>query len=182
MPLSIGVNLRVTGHCNQGGRKYMEDMFCVAFQPTPDDKDLEYAFFGIFDGHGGGEAATFAKEHLMDSIVKQKNFWSDRDEDVLRAIRDGYMNTHYAMWRELGMERGKEREREDCFASRSRARRSFEFFFPLLFSFLPRPGTRRSTRVQIPPRRRFRDRDESLLSSRVFPPPLSRLGLIRLGV
>ncbi|KAM0733721.1 Protein phosphatase 1D [Formica fusca] len=101
MPLSIGVNLRVTGHCNQGGRKYMEDMFCVAFQPTPDDKDLEYAFFGIFDGHGGGEAATFAKEHLMDSIVKQKNFWSDRDEDVLRAIRDGYMNTHYAMWREL---------------------------------------------------------------------------------
>ncbi|KAI4485541.1 hypothetical protein M0802_012743 [Mischocyttarus mexicanus] len=101
MPLSIGVNLRVTGHCNQGGRKYMEDMFSVAYQQTPDDKDLEYAFFGIFDGHGGGEAAAFAKEHLMDIIVKQKNFWSDRDEDVLRAIRDGYVNTHYAMWREL---------------------------------------------------------------------------------
>ncbi|XP_043259277.1 uncharacterized protein LOC122401287 [Colletes gigas] len=101
MPLSIGVNLRVTGHCNQGGRKYMEDMFSVAFQSTPDDKDLEFAFFGIFDGHGGGEAATFAKEHLMNVIVKQKNFWSDRDEDVLRAIREGYMNTHYAMWREL---------------------------------------------------------------------------------
>ncbi|XP_078044193.1 protein phosphatase 2C [Augochlora pura] len=101
MPLSIGVNLRVTGHCNQGGRKYMEDMFSVAFQSTPDDKDLEYAFFGIFDGHGGGEAASFAKEHLMNVIVKQKNFWSDRDEDVLRAIRDGYVSTHYAMWREL---------------------------------------------------------------------------------
>ncbi|KAK0167541.1 hypothetical protein PV327_004927 [Microctonus hyperodae] len=101
MPLSIKVNLRVTGHCNQGGRKYMEDMFSVAYQQTSDDKDLEYAFFGIFDGHGGGEAATFAKEHLMDIIVKQKNFWSDKDEDVLRAIRDGYVNTHYAMWREL---------------------------------------------------------------------------------
>ncbi|XP_017878356.1 uncharacterized protein LOC108623955 isoform X2 [Ceratina calcarata] len=101
MPLSIGVNLRVTGHCNQGGRKYMEDMFSVAFQSTPDDKDLEYAFFGIFDGHGGGEAAIFAKEHLMNVIVKQKNFWSDRDEDVLRAIKEGYVHTHYAMWREL---------------------------------------------------------------------------------
>ncbi|XP_011301478.1 serine/arginine repetitive matrix protein 2 [Fopius arisanus] len=101
MPLSIKVNLRVTGHCNQGGRKYMEDMFSVAYQQTSDDKDLEYAFFGIFDGHGGCEAATFAKEHLMDIIVKQKNFWSDKDEDVLRAIRDGYVNTHYAMWREL---------------------------------------------------------------------------------
>lgn len=102
MPLSIKVNLRVTGHCNQGGRKYMEDMFSVAYQQTSDDKDLEYAFFGIFDGHGGGEAATFAKEHLMDIIVKQRNFWSDKDEDVLRAIKDGYINTHYAMWRELG--------------------------------------------------------------------------------
>ncbi|XP_043289773.1 flocculation protein FLO11 [Venturia canescens] len=101
MPLSIKVNLRVTGHCNQGGRKYMEDMFSVAYQQTSDDKDLEYAFFGIFDGHGGGEAATFAKEHLMDIIVKQRNFWSDKDEDVLRAIKDGYINTHYAMWREL---------------------------------------------------------------------------------
>ncbi|XP_043472872.1 uncharacterized protein LOC122505380 [Leptopilina heterotoma] len=99
--LSIGINLRVTGHCNQGGRKYMEDMFSVAYQQSSGDRDLEYAFFGIFDGHGGGEAAAFAKEHLMDIIVKQKNFWSDKDEDVLRAIKDGYVNTHYAMWREI---------------------------------------------------------------------------------
>ena len=27
MTLSLGVNLRVTGHCNQGGRKYMEGKF-----------------------------------------------------------------------------------------------------------------------------------------------------------
>ncbi|XP_012254109.2 uncharacterized protein LOC105684936 [Athalia rosae] len=101
MPPSIGLNLRVTGHCNQGGRKYMEDMFSVAYQQTADDKDLEYAFFGIFDGHGGGEAATYAKENLMDTIVKQKNFWSEKDEDVLRAIQDGYNNTHQAMWRQL---------------------------------------------------------------------------------
>lgn len=80
----------------------MEDMFRVAYQRSSDGKDLECAFFGIFDGHGGGEAALFAKEHLMDIIIKQKNFWSDKDEDVLRAIRDGYVNTHYAMWRELG--------------------------------------------------------------------------------
>ena len=32
MAPSIGVNLRVTGHCNQGGRKYMEDVFSVAYQ------------------------------------------------------------------------------------------------------------------------------------------------------
>ncbi|CAB3245936.1 unnamed protein product [Arctia plantaginis] len=101
MPASIGVNLRVTGHCSQGGRKYMEDLFAVAYQQTEDERDLEYAFFGIYDGHGGSEAAAFAKEHLMDSIVKQRQFWSDNDEDVLKAIRNGYMLTHLNMWKEL---------------------------------------------------------------------------------
>lgn len=36
----------------------------------------------------------------METIIKHKNFWSDNDEDVLRAIKDGYIATHYAMWRE----------------------------------------------------------------------------------
>lgn len=99
---SIGVNLRVTGQCNQGGRKYMEDYFAVAYQQCENTKDLEYAFFGIYDGHGGAEAATFAKEHLMMAIINQKLFWSDSDQDVLRAIREGYIATHYAMWREQG--------------------------------------------------------------------------------
>lgn len=88
----------MTGHCNQGGRKYMEDVFSVAYQQTEDEKDLEYAFFGIFDGHGGREAALFAKENLMDSITKQKSFWSDDDDSVLRAIREGFLSTQTAMW------------------------------------------------------------------------------------
>ncbi|XP_025204625.1 protein phosphatase 1D [Melanaphis sacchari] len=98
---SIGVNLRVTGYCNQGGRKYMEDMFSVAYQQTPDMKDLEYAFFGIFDGHGGSEAAAYAKDHLLDTIIKDDAFWSKNDDDVLRAIRNGYVNTHIEMWKNL---------------------------------------------------------------------------------
>ena len=80
----------------------MEDVFSVAYQQTEDEKDLEYAFFGIFDGHGGREAAQFAKDNLMDFVVSQKNFWSDEDELVLKAIREGFIATHQAMWKELG--------------------------------------------------------------------------------
>jgi len=101
MAPSIGLNLRVTGYKHQGGRRYMEDDFGVAYQQTADEKDLEYAFFGIFDGHGGREAAAFAKEHLMDYIVSQKGFWEEDDDSVLKAIREGFIQTHYAMWKEL---------------------------------------------------------------------------------
>lgn len=66
-------------------------------------KDLEYAFFGIFDGHGGSEAAAYAKDHLLDTIIKDDAFWSKNDDDVLRAIRNGYVNTHIEMWKNLGM-------------------------------------------------------------------------------
>lgn len=58
-------------------------------------------------GHGGSEAATFAKEHLINLIVNQKLFWSNDDRDVLRAIREGYIATHYAMWREQGKRRAR---------------------------------------------------------------------------
>ena len=71
MAPTLGVNLRVTGHCNQGGRKYMEDVFSVAYQQTEDEKDLEYAYFGIFDGHGGREAALYAKV----SCIKSSRFY-----------------------------------------------------------------------------------------------------------
>jgi hypothetical protein len=38
----------------------------------------------------------------MDFIVRQKSFWAEDDESVLRAIREGFMQTHQAMWKELG--------------------------------------------------------------------------------
>ena len=69
MAPSIGLNLRVTGYKHQGGRKYMEDEFGVAYQQTADEKDLEYAFFGIFDGHGGREAALFAKVGFLSARI-----------------------------------------------------------------------------------------------------------------
>jgi len=79
----------------------MEDVFSVAYQQTEDEKDLEYAYFGIFDGHGGREAALYAKEHLMDHIVRQKGFWSNDDDSICRAIHEGFVQTHQAMWKEL---------------------------------------------------------------------------------
>lgn len=38
----------------------------------------------------------------MNHIVNLKGFWSDDDEDVKKAIREGFLSTHHAMWKDLG--------------------------------------------------------------------------------
>lgn len=86
MAPSLGVNLRVTGHCNQGGRKYMEDVFSVAYQQTEDEKDLEYAYFGIFDGHGGREAALYAKVRSFYTIPALSTSLKHVMEDLIYVL------------------------------------------------------------------------------------------------
>ncbi|XP_020504662.1 protein phosphatase 1D [Labrus bergylta] len=59
------------------------------------------AFFAVFDGHGGREAAQFARDYLWDFVKKQRGFWSDCDREVCAAIRKGFVACHHAMWKKL---------------------------------------------------------------------------------
>ncbi|CAH1802084.1 unnamed protein product [Owenia fusiformis] len=96
----LGVNLRVTSNLNQGGRKYMEDMVAVHFEEAEDSKEITFAYFGVFDGHGGHSAAKFAKENLIHHITRQKGFESSDHEEIKEAIRDGFLSCHQAMWKD----------------------------------------------------------------------------------
>ncbi|XP_068441779.1 protein phosphatase, Mg2+/Mn2+ dependent, 1Da isoform X1 [Clinocottus analis] len=59
------------------------------------------AFFAVFDGHGGREAAQFARDYLWEFIKKQRGFWSDCDMEVCSALRKGFIACHHAMWKKL---------------------------------------------------------------------------------
>ncbi|XP_045171809.2 uncharacterized protein LOC123533902 [Mercenaria mercenaria] len=96
----IGMNLRVTEDSNQGGRRYMEDRHAIRFVKN-DEGGFEFAYFGIFDGHGGGEASKYARDYLLDEITKYDCFWSDNDDDILFAIKSAFMDTHLGMWKEV---------------------------------------------------------------------------------
>ena len=80
----------------------MEDVLSVQFEKGLDGQEIEFAYFAVFDGHGGPEAAKFAKEHLLTEIKKNKGFWSDDDVQVMKAIRDGFISAHKLMWKDVG--------------------------------------------------------------------------------
>lgn len=77
--------------------------------PASDGKVTEHvvntrrsvAFFAVFDGHGGREAAHFARENLWDLLKRQRGFWSKDHSEVCAALRKGFIACHHAMWKEL---------------------------------------------------------------------------------
>jgi protein phosphatase 2C family protein 2/3 len=50
---------------------------------------IKGAFFGVFDGHGGLEAAKFTKSNLLSNIIYDDNFKSD----FIAAARNGVKKT-----------------------------------------------------------------------------------------
>jgi len=83
----------------QGGRSYMEDVINVRMCNAAGS----YAFFCVFDGHGGTEAAEFADKHLRHEIDKQEQFWCDDEGRVIEAIKNGFVSTHKLMSTAVGL-------------------------------------------------------------------------------
>ncbi len=82
---------------------FLEDTYAIALQRlNPSDKEspISLAYFGIFDGHGGKEAAEFARQNLCQHILEQDDFWSENsnDKQILSAIRKGFLSCHNDMW------------------------------------------------------------------------------------
>lgn len=94
-------HMRISAWSNQGGRRYMEDSIAVHCERHPDGR-LHYIYVGVFDGHGGRDASEYARKHLLKNIVSQETFDSENDADILNAIREGFIQTHHDMWKEVG--------------------------------------------------------------------------------
>ena len=96
--------LRVCSDKDQGMRKYMEDELSIDIDSPSivNSKSNGTTFLGVFDGHGGKEAAIYAREHLYSNIQSQPEF-AETDPDKIRsAIREGFLQTHLEMTRVVG--------------------------------------------------------------------------------
>jgi len=80
----------------------MEDVVSINMSYGANSSRRGFAFFAVFDGHGGADAARFADRHLLQQITQRAQFWSDDDSDVVQGIKDGFVATHQMMTTAVG--------------------------------------------------------------------------------
>ncbi|KAK2823035.1 hypothetical protein Q7C36_019635 [Tachysurus vachellii] len=77
-------------HAIKNMRRKMEDRHVIIpdFNTLFNLKDQEdQAYFAVFDGHGGVDAATYAANHLHVNLVKQEMFSQDPGEALYKAFK-----------------------------------------------------------------------------------------------
>uniref|UniRef100_A0A914EDW2 PPM-type phosphatase domain-containing protein n=1 Tax=Acrobeloides nanus TaxID=290746 RepID=A0A914EDW2_9BILA len=92
----MATNFCITAASVQGGRRYMEDRVHIECA-RKEDGSLDYIFAAVYDGHGGAQASEYTRENLLENIRTQKGFNSECDEEVLKAIKTGFLKTHDSM-------------------------------------------------------------------------------------
>lgn len=88
----------LAGESNPGGRKHMEDYMAMISETNTKGQ----AFFAVFDGHGGKEAAKYARDNLWTAIKDSEGFYSGNPVKVAQAIAAGFVKTHENMWKVRG--------------------------------------------------------------------------------
>ncbi|XP_045480306.1 probable protein phosphatase 2C T23F11.1 [Harmonia axyridis] len=92
-------NFKVGSSCMQGWRVNMED-FHTHILSMPDDPNT--AFFGVFDGHGGGKIAEYVGKHLHKYITNQKEY---NEGNIAEAMKKGFLEIDDAMALEESLKR-----------------------------------------------------------------------------
>lgn len=77
-------------HCShticakQGKRDYMEDRHC-SVAPLPGALNSGCSFFGVYDGHGGDEAAEYCSKNLSEFLVRNSKLRENPGAALLKA-------------------------------------------------------------------------------------------------
>eukprot|EP00112_Aurelia_sp_Birch-Aquarium-sp1_P025715 Seg871.3 transcript_id=Seg871.3/GoldUCD/mRNA.D3Y31 product="Protein phosphatase 1D" protein_id=Seg871.3/GoldUCD/D3Y31 len=93
----IKMEYRYSKSDDRGTRKYMEDVMHTTHEDFPD----KISYFAVFDGHGGKEAASYARSNLWKTLKADKGLLSQDPEIVKTALRNAFLKTHNDMWGEI---------------------------------------------------------------------------------
>ncbi|KAJ0041269.1 hypothetical protein Pint_28729 [Pistacia integerrima] len=82
----------------KGPKQYMEDEFiCVdnlrEHLPSSSNFPSPAAFYGVFDGHGGIDAATFTRSNILKFIVEDSHF----PAGIKKAVKNAFSKADHAL-------------------------------------------------------------------------------------
>lgn len=88
---------RSGSYTDQGPKSYMEDEhICVnnLYEQIGTARDLPSpgAFYGVFDGHGGTDAASFSRKNILKFIVEDTHFPSG----IKKAVRNAFVKADHS--------------------------------------------------------------------------------------
>jgi len=90
--IDVNWNYSMQTSAYQGRRSYMEDRF-IMFKNLSTilqlDPPLPVLFCGIYDGHGGENAANYTRRHMHVNIARDEYF----GKDMKKAINNGFLKT-----------------------------------------------------------------------------------------
>lgn len=98
------LGLRISCNVSAGDRDFMEDAVRIHFEEVVKGS-VAFAFIAVFDGHGGENAARFAKVRLFEELTELNEFWAEDDGSMVQAMKQAFAKTHAAMWKEIGAHR-----------------------------------------------------------------------------
>ncbi|CAH8308663.1 unnamed protein product [Eruca vesicaria subsp. sativa] len=78
---------------DKGPKRSMEDEFICVDDLTDNIGSSTGAFYGVFDGHGGIDAATFTKNHILKLVTQDKHF----PTNTKKATRNAFVKTDHAL-------------------------------------------------------------------------------------
>lgn len=100
-PTKASVTISVSAETNAGGRRHMEDFVTVHLYPDKRFDDIPYLrdqiFVGVFDGHGGKEAALVAKKRLWEVIQDNPKFHVRNFVSVCESLEESFVTMHKEM-------------------------------------------------------------------------------------
>ncbi|XP_010426702.1 PREDICTED: probable protein phosphatase 2C 47 [Camelina sativa] len=78
---------------DKGPKQSMEDEFICVDDLTEHIGSSTGAFYGVFDGHGGVDAASFTKDNIMKLVMEDKHF----PTSTKKATRSAFVKTDHAL-------------------------------------------------------------------------------------